>query len=80
MCVCVCHVRCHVCVCVWPCHVCVYVCVCRVPCHVCVCVMCPATAMLCCAGTTFFVTTGFHGMHVALGSIWLTAALASYMR
>jgi len=31
-------------------------------------------------GTTFFVTTGFHGMHVALGSIWLTAALASYMR
>ncbi|KAG2483102.1 hypothetical protein HYH03_017996 [Edaphochlamys debaryana] len=31
-------------------------------------------------GTTFFVTTGFHGMHVLLGSIFLACALGSYMR
>lgn len=31
-------------------------------------------------GTTFFVTTGFHGFHVLVGSVWLAAALASYMR
>ncbi|GAB4210104.1 MAG: cytochrome o ubiquinol oxidase subunit III [Roseiflexaceae bacterium] len=27
-------------------------------------------------GTTFFVLTGFHGTHVAIGVIWLTAVLA----
>ncbi len=31
-------------------------------------------------GTTFFMTTGFHGFHVLVGSIWLMAALANYPR
>lgn len=31
-------------------------------------------------GTTFFMTTGFHGFHVLVGSLWLLAALASYPR
>lgn len=31
-------------------------------------------------GTTFFITTGFHGMHVLLGAIFLAAAAASYSR
>lgn len=29
-------------------------------------------------GSTFFVTTGFHGFHVLLGSIWLATAMANY--
>lgn len=31
-------------------------------------------------GTTFFMTTGFHGFHVLVGSLWLTAAMANYPR
>ncbi|GIL61769.1 hypothetical protein Vafri_16154 [Volvox africanus] len=31
-------------------------------------------------GTTFFVTTGFHGMHVLLGSIYLACVMAMYAR
>mmetsp|Transcript_8103 Transcript_8103/g.21594 ORF Transcript_8103/g.21594 Transcript_8103/m.21594 type:complete len:393 (+) Transcript_8103:101-1279(+) len=31
-------------------------------------------------GSTFFVTTGFHGFHVLLGSIWLAAAMANYSK
>ena len=31
-------------------------------------------------GTTFYITTGFHGMHVAIGAIWLAAAMAMYPR
>lgn len=31
-------------------------------------------------GTTFFITTGFHGFHVFIGSMWLLAALANYVR
>ncbi|KAL6748047.1 cytochrome c oxidase subunit III domain-containing protein [Haematococcus lacustris] len=31
-------------------------------------------------GTTFFVTTGFHGFHVLLGSLWLAASMANYAR
>ncbi|GLC46869.1 hypothetical protein PLESTB_000665600 [Pleodorina starrii] len=31
-------------------------------------------------GTTFFVTTGFHGMHVLLGSIYLTCVMGMYAR
>ncbi len=31
-------------------------------------------------GTTFFVTTGFHGMHVLLGSIYLACAMGMYAR
>ncbi|EFJ47759.1 hypothetical protein VOLCADRAFT_81376 [Volvox carteri f. nagariensis] len=31
-------------------------------------------------GTTFFVTTGFHGMHVLLGSIYLACVLGMYAR
>ena len=31
-------------------------------------------------GTTFYITTGFHGMHVAVGAIWLATAMAMYPR
>ncbi|GFR41664.1 hypothetical protein Agub_g2406 [Astrephomene gubernaculifera] len=31
-------------------------------------------------GSTFFVTTGFHGLHVLIGSIYLAATLGMYMR
>jgi cytochrome c oxidase subunit III len=31
-------------------------------------------------GTTFFVLTGFHGTHVALGVIWLLAALIKVLK
>jgi cytochrome c oxidase subunit 3 len=31
-------------------------------------------------GTTFFTTTGFHGMHVFLGAIWLATSMAMYPR
>jgi cytochrome c oxidase subunit 3/cytochrome o ubiquinol oxidase subunit 3 len=31
-------------------------------------------------GTTFFVLTGFHGTHVAIGVIWLAAVLAKVLR
>lgn len=31
-------------------------------------------------GSTFFITTGFHGMHVLLGAIWLATAMAMYPR
>lgn len=31
-------------------------------------------------GTTFFITTGFHGMHVLLGAIFLACAMGSYAR
>jgi len=31
-------------------------------------------------GTTFFMTTGFHGFHVLVGSAWLAVALANYMK
>lgn len=31
-------------------------------------------------GTTFFTTTGFHGMHVMLGAIWLATSMAMYPR
>lgn len=31
-------------------------------------------------GTTFFMTTGFHGFHVLVGSCWLLAAMANYPR
>lgn len=31
-------------------------------------------------GTTFFMTTGFHGFHVLVGSLWLLAAMCSYPR
>lgn len=31
-------------------------------------------------GTTFFVLTGFHGTHVAVGVIWLLAVFAKVMR
>lgn len=31
-------------------------------------------------GTTFFITTGFHGMHVLLGAIYLAAVLGMYAR
>ncbi|GAX73296.1 hypothetical protein CEUSTIGMA_g750.t1 [Chlamydomonas eustigma] len=31
-------------------------------------------------GTTFYITTGFHGMHVFLGTCWLAACMAMYPR
>mmetsp|Transcript_16516 Transcript_16516/g.35719 ORF Transcript_16516/g.35719 Transcript_16516/m.35719 type:complete len:382 (-) Transcript_16516:367-1512(-) len=31
-------------------------------------------------GSTFFLTTGFHGMHVLLGAIWLATCMAMYPR
>lgn len=31
-------------------------------------------------GTTFYITTGFHGMHVLLGAIWLATSMAMYPR
>mmetsp|Transcript_1874 Transcript_1874/g.4025 ORF Transcript_1874/g.4025 Transcript_1874/m.4025 type:complete len:383 (+) Transcript_1874:92-1240(+) len=31
-------------------------------------------------GTTFYITTGFHGMHVFLGACWLAASMAMYPR
>lgn len=31
-------------------------------------------------GTTFFLTTGFHGMHVFLGACWLAVAMKMYPR
>lgn len=31
-------------------------------------------------GSTFFITTGFHGMHVLLGAIWLATSAAMYPR
>eukprot|EP00199_Chlamydomonas_sp_CCMP681_P002186 CAMPEP_0119105412 /NCGR_PEP_ID=MMETSP1180-20130426/3374_1 /TAXON_ID=3052 ORGANISM="Chlamydomonas cf sp, Strain CCMP681" /NCGR_SAMPLE_ID=MMETSP1180 /ASSEMBLY_ACC=CAM_ASM_000741 /LENGTH=386 /DNA_ID=CAMNT_0007090451 /DNA_START=38 /DNA_END=1198 /DNA_ORIENTATION=- len=31
-------------------------------------------------GTTFFMTTGFHGFHVLVGSLWLLAAMLNYPR
>jgi heme/copper-type cytochrome/quinol oxidase subunit 3 len=31
-------------------------------------------------GTTFYITTGFHGMHVLLGTCWLAACMAMYPR
>lgn len=31
-------------------------------------------------GSTFFLTTGFHGFHVLVGSIWLASAMANFAR
>jgi cytochrome c oxidase subunit 3 len=31
-------------------------------------------------GSTFYMTTGFHGMHVLLGAIWLGVAMSMYPR
>lgn len=31
-------------------------------------------------GTTFYITTGFHGMHVLLGAIFLACAAGAYSR
>lgn len=31
-------------------------------------------------GTTFYMTTGFHGLHVLLGAIWLAVSMAMYPR
>lgn len=31
-------------------------------------------------GTTFYITTGFHGFHVLVGSVWLASAMLNYAR